>query len=50
MIVCAMLSMMRQSLLCIWYLFLWIALFIVFESNASFIDLSFLSVITIGDM
>ena len=40
----------RQSMFCIWYLFLWMALFIILESMASFIAFSLLTVITIGDM
>ena len=40
----------RWMIPCIWYLFLWIALFNSFESIAIFIDLSFLTVITTGLM
>ena len=40
----------RSSILCIWCLFLWIALFSSFESSAIFIDLSFLTVNTSGLM
>ena len=46
---CAILSI-RQSIFCIWYLFLWIALFMTLESMASFFVLSLLTVITIGEI
>ena len=39
-----------MSILDIWYLFLCIALFSTLESNASFIDWSFFTVIMIGEM
>ena len=38
----------RWSILCIWYLFLCIALFNFLESNAIFTDLPFFTVITTG--
>ena len=38
----------RWSILCIWYLFLWIASFNCFESSAIFMDLSCFTVITTG--
>ena len=38
----------RWSILCIWYLFLWIASFSFFESSAMFMDLSCFTVITTG--
>ena len=46
---CAMLSI-RQSILCIWYLFFWIALLMTLESIASFIVLSRSTVITICEI
>ena len=41
---------MRWSMLCIWYLFLWIASFSFFESSAILVDLSRFTVITTGPM
>ena len=38
------------SMVCIWYLFLWIASFSVFESSAILMDLSCFTVITTGLM
>ena len=46
--ICIARESVKWSMLWIWYLFLWIALFSSFESSAIFIDLSFSTVITTG--
>ena len=47
--ICCDIESIKQSKFGIWYLFLCTALLIKFESNANFIDLSLLTVITTGE-
>ena len=49
-LMCCKTESIRLSMFGIWYLFLWIALFKVFESRANLTDLSFLTVITIVEI
>ena len=49
-VICCDIVSINMSILGIWYLFLCMALFSTLESNAGFIDWSFFTVITIGEM
>ena len=49
-LICWDIDSISVSILGIWSLFLWMALFNTFESSASLIDLSFLTITTIGEI